>query len=108
MYSHFCYIHPQASIIIEEDGILPSCPKCGMITSNVDKHIDSTSCKRRAVQRRNELSQDKQAAANNVKFYVKGTEIEKVHNFTYLGRILMDNDDDTLAINDNLYKSRGQ
>lgn len=43
-----------------------------------------------------------------MKFYVKNIELEQVHKFTYLGRILTDDDDDTLAINHNLRKARGQ
>ena len=108
IYRHFCLIHPRADIIINDDGELPKCPKCGMRTSNLEKHLDSYTCKKGTIRRQNKDRQDKQAAAENVKFYVKGKKIERVQHFWYLGRILMEDDNDTPCIDFNLKKERGR
>ena len=60
MYRHFCLIHPRADIIIEQDGLLQKCNKCGMRVMDINKHIDSYTCKKGASQRINEVRQDNQ------------------------------------------------
>ena len=72
----------------------------------MEKHIDSATCKRLSVRRQNEALQDQQATADNVKFYIKGKEIERVKEFEYLGRIISDNDDDTKCIDNAIKKAR--
>ena len=42
--------------------------------------------------------QDEQANAEDIVFKVYGKEIERVREFKYLGRWIMDNDDDTKCI----------
>ena len=109
LYRHFCLIHPQANIMIDEDGILPKCQMCGMrISGNMDQHQNSFTCKRGRMRRQNEIKQDQQFVASNVKFYIDGEEIERVRYFKYLGRILSDDDDDTRCIENNLNKAREQ
>ena len=108
MYRHFAWKHPEKSIIIDDDGLLPKCPKCKMHNGNMEKHIESATCRRLAVRRQNEVLQDQQATAGNVKFYIKGKEIERVKEFEYLGRIISDNDDDTKCIDNAIKKARRQ
>ena len=108
IYCHFCLIHPQADICIREDGKLPKCNKCGMRVKDLTKHIDSYTCKKGASRRTNEIKQDNQNAADDVKFYIHDKEIEKVRYFKYLGRVLSDDDSDSLCIENNLKKARGQ
>ena len=81
-------MHPQADIIIQEDGILPKCNLCGMRTPNVQKHQNSYTCKQAQRRRTNEQRQDDQFRAEKVTFNIKGKEIEKVHYFKYLGNML--------------------
>ena len=107
-YCHFCLMHPHADIIINEDGELPKCQKCGMRVTDLAKHTDSFTCKRGAPRHSNEVKQDKQSEANDVKFYVDGNEIERVCYFKYLGRVLTEDDNDTMCIDYNLRKARGQ
>ena len=38
LYRHFCLRHPEADIIIEEDGELPKCDFCGMQAKDLAKH----------------------------------------------------------------------
>ena len=85
MYRHFCLVHPQADILIMEDGKLPKCTKCGMRVVDMDKHLDSYTCKKGASRRANEIKQDRQARAEEVKFFIDGIEIEWVREFKYLG-----------------------
>ena len=106
MYRHFNLIHPQAEIIIEEDGVLPKCELCGMRTSDILKHQNGYTCKQAQRRRVNENRQDEQAQAESVTFNIKGKEIERVHNFKYLGRIFTDNDDDSLCIGENIKKAK--
>ena len=79
-----------------------------MHSGNLEKHIDNTTCKRLATRRNNEILQDKQVIAENVKFYIQGKEIERVREFEYLGRIISDSDDDTKCIENALKKARRQ
>ena len=108
MYRHFCLLHPDADIIIEEDGELPKCFKCGMRATNLDKHMDSFTCKRGANRRMNELKQDLQHDAEKVKFFIDGEELERVDEFRYLGRVLTNDDNDSACISYNLNKARHQ
>ena len=66
MYCHFCLIHPRADIIIEQDGELPKCIKCGMRVADLNKHVDSYTCRKGSMRRINEVRQKEQAAAEKV------------------------------------------
>ena len=108
IYRHFCLIHPQADIVINEDVELPKCQKCGMRARDLTKHLDTYTCKRGAARRNHEAKQDQQYQANQVKFYVDGNEIERVRYFKYLGRVLTEDDNDSMCIDANLRKARNQ
>ena len=51
---------------------------------------------------------DRQVEAEGVKFFIDGVEIEKVKSFKYLGRILSEDDSDTVCIEHNIKKARQQ
>ena len=108
IYRHFCLRHPEADIIIEEDGELPKCDLCGMRTKDIPKHVKSTICQKARKRRGFEMKQDLQAEADGVKFWVNGKELDRVREFRYLGRILCDNDSDTKCIKDNLNRARAR
>ena len=108
MYRHFAQRHPEADIIIQADGELPKCDKCMMRCKNLKSHQLTKTCQNLSRRRNNERLQDAQAEGNNVKFYVGGNEIDRVHNFMYLGRLLSDDDDDSPAIDSNLRKARAR
>ena len=108
MYRHFAWKHPEKDISIDDDGLLPKCPKCKMHCLDMEKHLRSKTCEKIFTRRRNEDLQDKQVMADEIKFYIQGEEIERVREFKYLGRILTNNDDDTKCIDNALAKARRQ
>ena len=57
-------MHPQADIIIQEDGVLPKCDLCVMRVTEVMKHQNSYTCKQAQKRHTNEIRQDEQARAN--------------------------------------------
>ena len=79
-----------------------------MRCKNLDLHQRSQECKNGMKRIRNVKLLKEQSIGNDVKFYVKGKEIEKVHAFTYLGRTLYDNDDDSPCIEQNIRKARSR
>ena len=106
MYRHFNLLHPQADIIIQEDGVLPKCDLCGMRATDILKHQNSYTCKQAQRRRTNETRQDEQARANRVVFNIDGKEIDRVRHFKYLGRTFTDNDSDTMCIMENIKKAK--
>jgi len=106
VYRHFCNRHPKADIVISGDRKVIKCDRCGMMCRNLEKHKETSYCKKDTAQRKNEQLRELQALANDVKFTVNNKIIEKVHKFKYLGRWLADDDDDTFSIMDNLKKAR--
>ena len=105
-YRHFCYRHPDADIVVKEDGELEKCESCGLRCINLQRHKNSKTCKQLTQRRRNELLQDLQAQANHVSFNINGKQIERVSNFRYLGRIISEDGDDTKSIKDNIKRAR--
>ena len=108
MYRHFCLRHPEATIIIEEDGELPRCPLCGYFTSDIERHQRTEACRKGRARRKNEEQQEKQAKVDRVKIYVNDKQIERVREFKYLGRILSENDDDAKCVESQVTKARAR
>ena len=108
MYRHFCLRHPQATIVIEGDGELPSCTRCGYFTPDIEKHQRTEICRKGQRRRENERKQREQDASENVRFEVDGKAIERVKAFTYLGRTLSEDDNDTKCITDRIAKARAK
>jgi hypothetical protein len=106
MYRHFCLRHPEATIVIPEDGEVERCDLCGMFAMNMGKHQVTSTCKKGRGRRSNEMLQNKQAEAEKVTFRVYGEELERVKEFRYLGRILTEDDDDTKNIIEQLKRAR--
>ena len=98
MYRHFCRRHHEAKIIIVEDGETERCKSCGMFAVDVEKHQKTKTCEEGRKRREMERKQDQQAEAGDRKFFVCGKELERVHEFKYLGRVLCEDDDDTTNI----------
>ena len=108
IYRHFCFKHPRAKIIIAEDGELPRCPLCGYFTGNLDQHQRTEVCRKGRARRVNEEKQKKQAKVDEIKFYVKNKELERVREFTYLGRVFSEDDNDTKCIERQLSKAKSR
>ena len=105
-YQHFAWRHNDATVHIEGDDDMAKCEKCGMYSANVERHQKTKTCLRLRTKRENERLQDLQARGEEVRILVKGKEIERVDEFTYLGRVLTSDDDDTKAIDNQLKKAR--
>ena len=106
MYQHFAWRHPEATIRIEGDGELAKCGLNGMHSKTIRRHQKTITCRRLRKRRENKGLQDLQANGGKVAFRIYGKEIERVREFTYLGRILTENDDDTKAIESQILKAR--
>ena len=98
IYRHFCFRHPTATVVIRQDGLLPKCELCKMHTRDVKKHQRTKTCEIGRGRRLNEQKQVAQARADSINITVNGISVERVKRFKYLGRILTENDDDTLCI----------
>ena len=68
MYRHFCFKHPEAIVVVPEDGILPQCKLCGMFTKNIKKHQKIETCQKGRRRRKNEQLQDTQHQAQQINF----------------------------------------
>ena len=98
--------HPEAKIIIKEDGEAMRCDLCGMFTLDMDRHKRTKTCQLNQERRKKERLQDRQAEAERQKFFVYGHELERVREFEYLGRILREDDDDSKTIVNQIKKAR--
>ena len=108
MRRHFLSRHSEDTIIVEEEGLLPRCPKCGFFSRTADSafHQNSKQCALAAARRRRHFKTQRQNEALAVNFSINGEEIERVSQFRYLGRILSDDDDDSHAALRQLDKAR--
>ena len=62
-YRHFCLQHPNADIIITDDGELAKCDLCGMRCINLTGHRGKWTCRQAAKRRYHEDMQQSQAEA---------------------------------------------
>ena len=76
-YRHFCLIHPDADIIINQDGKIAKCQLSGIRVVNMNTHINSYTCRKGQERRRNEIRQDRQVEAENITFSVNGRVSER-------------------------------
>ena len=106
MYRHFCARHPEAVVIIPEDGRLERCPLCQMFSANITAHQATKTCQKLRQRQTNEELQDRQAEAGETEFTIYGKKLERVSDFRYLGRVLAEDDDDTICIEGQLKKAR--
>jgi len=108
MRMHFRNRHAfEDTIIVEEEGLLPRCMKCGLFQRDVGRrHQASRGCQEAQANRQRFLDSKVQETAREVVFMVNGVPIKTVREFKYLGRMLEDNDDDLPAVERNLKRAR--
>ena len=106
LYCHFNLRHPNADIIIEQDGRLEKCAFCGMRAKNMNRHHQSNTCAKARTRRINEERQDSQAEAEVKEIKINGVRIKRVKTFRYLGRILSEDDCDSKCIDDQLKRAK--
>lgn len=108
MRRHFAYMHWDDDVCIQEEGVLPKCPHCGLRGNHSPQHATTVACRKAADQRRKREIERVQNLAAEVTFTINGMAIESVASFCYLGRVLTHNDDDWMAMAANIGKARGQ
>jgi Reverse transcriptase (RNA-dependent DNA polymerase) len=110
MRVHFAHRHPFDTIIIEEEGPLPRCDRCDMFVplSAALSHPTSERCTSGAIRRRKRLQDIANTQAQNTSFMVGNDELEAVDSFRYLGRPLVADSSDWLAVTYNIKKARGR
>ena len=97
---HFRGRHPRDTIIIDEEGQLPQCTKCGLFSksANTAKHWATSDCIKSSDTRNRWFRQHfEKPKAKKVDYFINGQKIDKVTEFKYLGRILHEKDDDQYA-----------
>ena len=105
---HFVMRHPEDTIIVSEEGLLPRCQSCGLFAKSVNsvKHQNSLDCHNLTERRRRYFAQYQQNEP--ITFYVGNVTIKRVYSFKYLGRILEHSDNDNLAAENQLRKARAR
>jgi predicted RNase H-like nuclease len=108
MRRHLQARHPNDTIAIKEEGRLPQCTSCGLYQHNAHtaKHTKSKECKQYTKTKKRQWQEIIQNAANNVRFHIDNHPLEKTTNFKYLGRIIMDKDNDLSAVKQQLNKAQ--
>jgi hypothetical protein len=107
MRKHFRSRHPADIIIVEEEGRLPQCTKCGLFQRIVDlKHQATLDCIKATATRARRQDAKVQQQSTQVRFLVNGCQVKNVSEFKYLGRILDSKDSDIPAVEQNLRKAR--
>jgi len=96
--------------MIEEEGQLPQCNKCGFFMNNANSssHQDTAVCEQYTIRRERYFKAQHQLEAKEVTFQIAGVESERVSSFRYLGRILDENDDDSHALTRQLARARAR
>jgi len=106
MHSHFNHRHPYNHLIVIEEGCLPRCPKCLLHTNNIAHHSLTKCCNLGTVRKEYQQLEHKRPAILATTFTVNGTTIETVPAFKYLGRWLWYDNDDLLAVLQNIEEAR--
>jgi len=108
MRLHFRNKHNKDTMIIQEEGQLPRCDKCGIFTkARMERHQLSKLCQEGAkfLDVRKIYKENKKTAEETV-FTVQGVPIKTVSEFKYLGRMVTKEDSDWSAVNYNLKKAK--
>ena len=95
--------------IVGQEGY-PRCHMCGLTGPSVDtdSHRNTQKCGLLSARYQDLKRYYAEAESREVKFYVDGEEIDRVDHFKYLGRVVSDDDDDSLAIEANLKKAKAK
>jgi hypothetical protein len=110
MRVHFAHRHPFDTIIIDEEGPLPRSDRCDMFVplSATVSHPTSERCITGAERKRKRLQDIANIKSQNTTFIVRDSELEAVDFFRYLGRPLVADSTDWLAVTYNIKKARSR
>ena len=108
MQRHFRDAHIEHNVFIPEQGLVPQCRLCKCFGDKVDLvgHQRTDWCRRERKRHRNLQIFREEQQSRTLTFNVRGVEIKRVGNFNYLGRVVSEDDNDSLAIEANLKKER--
>ncbi len=103
MRRHFCDLLPLDYVTVPREGQYPRCPCCGMqVDPRYPAHINTKECQagtERCYQRNMAVQS---ALALRKQFTVHGDELEKVKVYRYLGRLLLQDNNDIQAVQSQL------
>jgi hypothetical protein len=108
MRRHFAELHPNAKMIITEEGILPRCESCKMFVNNPTTHKNTQLCEILQGKRKKEEIVKQNIRDNQVNIEIGGQQIEKVDSFLYLGRWISVDDSDEIAAINNIRKAQAK
>ena len=111
MRIHFCRRHVRDIVIIFQERNLPHsrfslCDMLVLWRALNGKHHDTAMCKSEAERKRRRMAETELRESTERAFEAYRRPIEAVHSFKYLGRIMMEGDDNWLAVAVNLVKAR--
>jgi hypothetical protein len=108
LHCHFRDLHPKDTGEILREGTFPQCKHC---TTQCNLwyswHIHTQVCLLGAEQWTQRDSAITMALAFHKLCHIEGELLEKVDSFRYLGRILVQDDDDVRAVRNQIKKARG-
>jgi hypothetical protein len=107
MRLHFCDLHPLDYVTVPREGRHPRCPHCEMqVDPQYPEHINMKEC-RAGMERCHQQDMAVQSALDLRKqFMVDGNVLEKVEVYRYLGRLLLQADNDIQAVRSQLLKAQ--
>ncbi len=108
MRRHFRDVHPKDLAKVQEEGKFRWCWRCRMqVNPRYTGHQNSKECQVGVERRQQREAAVTSALALRQQFSVNGEALEQVEVFKYLGRLLVQDDDDIQAIQAQLQKARG-
>jgi len=108
MQRHFQDLHPLDYVVVKKEGRYPRCPHCNMqVNPRVLTHINTKECRIGSARHHQRDMAVRSALALCQQFTVHGDVLERVKVFRYLGRLLLQDDDDIQAVRSQLCKVRG-
>jgi len=113
LQEHFQRRHPADTICILEEGgqPLPRCPRCDMHVTPLAinrGHTNTAACARGAALLQRRQTEATIRRAREIVFRANGTDLDRVPNFNYLGRILSQGNTDWPTTYKNLKKARAK
>ena len=110
MRRHFCTRHMGDTIIIQEEANFEKCTRCGFSgkSCNNAKHWETKTCIEMTRKRISYFKKYEKRTALKAKFEIYGNSINRVRDFKYLGRVLEEKDDDSVAASRQLQRARSK
>jgi hypothetical protein len=103
---HFRDVHPMDLVVVPSERRFGCCHRCGMqVNPSYPRHYRSKECSIGAERKQQREAAVTSALALRQQFSVHGDVLERVEVFKYLGRLLVQDDDDIQAIRAQIQKA---